>query len=501
MVFLFALSLSAYNSEAQTIIFSKTFIKVRGTSINLPSAIDTLLISHSGFNSNPKFVCSFPFQISTNGMNFNDTLIITSSQNNIPIYIRTLPNQSDQIYRGALSILDGNFILNNKVYLLGSSILPSESISMCTWNLKWFGSPTYCNCDTVLARVNTTAILKELESDVLALQEVVSISQLERVVSDLGGQYDYVIADYSSQIPNANTTGYVTAQKQAFIYNKQKFTKLSSYGLLRSTFPSLQGASSPYYYHASGRWPYGLKLKANTTNEEFNFINLHSKAFAGSSEHNRRAGGALKMTDSLNTHLANQHIIILGDYNDLLQGAITPGFTMSPYDYALNNGFKAITLPALFPGETTYLGATSSLIDNYMLSNKTHQAYIPNSTLILREADLAISNYKNTTSDHLPVLSFLRLNGNTSIRNKVKLNRQRAVLVQPNGNELHIQFPIQKNQFVLGVYAIDGKELFKKEYSSGSSVIRESLSFLKEGLYIVKISDSNYTETHKWIVN
>ncbi len=500
-IFLIILLLRTFLISAQNITLSKEFVKINGTEAHVASTPDTLVVNMSGFANNLRLVTTFPFELSIDGTNYNDSLIISNSQSNIniPVYIRTLPNQNEIVYRSTISFQDGIFSLNRKVYLLSISTPDSKVITTCSWNLKWFGAPTNCGCDTSLSRRNATSMLKEIDADVIALQEVVSIAQLEKMTADLGPKYSYVVSGYGSQITDTNAAGYANVQKLAYVFNNQKLTKQGVFGLLRSTYPVQQGNGSPYYYFASGRWPYTLSLKVNSTNEVFEFVNLHAKAFASSTDHNRRAGGAKIMTDSLNAHLPNAKIIILGDYNDLLEGATTNGFTTSPYDYLMDNGFKGITLPSQFPGETTYLGSTPSLIDNYVVSNEAYPSYIPNATVILREADFSIPNFKNTTSDHLPVLSFFRINTTTEISDQ-KIERSFS-LVQPNQQELRIIVPeLYSKQIKITIFSFDGKQIFQKTYNQTKRIV-EQFPELQNGLYLVQIQSDQVHETHTWSIH
>ncbi len=497
-VFIFLLFCFTNNSFGQAVSVQKNFVKIASTQTGVASAIDTVDINFTGFSNGMKLVVPFPFQVSIAGLSFSDSLTVPQSLSGttFPIYIRTLPNQNDQTFRGDLSFYDGVNPLSERIYLIGNSINVNQSISTCTWNIKWFGLPNYCNCDTNLSRTNVTTILKELEADVIALQEIVSVEQLKQVVWDMGPQYAYVMAPYSSQIQSSSTVAYQTAQKQAYIYNAQKLQFFGDSGLLSNTYPSQLGSSSPYYYFASGRWPYGLKLKVISTGETFHFYNIHGKAFSGSTEHNRRAGGALKMTDELNSTLPNSKIVVLGDFNDLLEGAISTGFSLSPYSYMLTNGFTGITLPSAFPGETTYLGSTASLIDNYAVSQRALGAYIPNSAIILREADWAIPSFKSTTSDHLPVLANFSTSLTTDIEDIKKVDQ---FSVRNNlSNELLIEGKIESER-TLEIYSIDGKLLRTMQFAAYEKM-RKSLNNFSSGIYILKVGANQYYETHKLLI-
>lgn len=484
---------------AQTVSFSKQFVKLESGAPNIASVNDTVTCNFLSFNSSPKLVTTAPFEISVDGINYDDTIIVQSLVNNVPIYIRSIFAGPDLSARAEIKVLDNNFILSDRIHLLGSSISSSQSISMLTWNIKWFGLSSKCFCDTAVARANVTQILSELDADIFALQEIANADMLQQVVNNLGTKYDYVISDYCSQIQSPSVSGYATCQKLAFIYNKNKLDNVGQYGLLKSTFPTQSGTSSPYYYFASGRWPYTISFVPKNTSDTLRLVNIHGKAFAGSSEHNRRAGGALKMTDSLNAVYPNKKIVVLGDYNDKLEGANTQGFSLSPYDYMLTNGFVGITKPSLFPGQSTYAGSGNSIIDNYVFSNAASNDYIPNSTFILEELDDAIFDYRNSTTDHYPVLSHIRINAITEIVDYKKESNFK--IVQPNGKRLFLKIENDENKEVsVSVYSMLGQLVFNKSYHSESQ-IKENLDFLNSGMYVVSVRIGSQFATQKWLVN
>jgi endonuclease/exonuclease/phosphatase family metal-dependent hydrolase len=489
--------LTAFQVVGQTVSSNKYLVKTEEATQNIPSALDTLALTFNGFSNDLVLKTQFPFQLSFDAVNFSDSIASPlASGLNRRVYVRLFSNQKNKTYRSEIEILNGANSLNDKIYLIGSTIESAEAISVGTWNIKWFGLPTKCGCDTNLARENVTTLLKELDLDIIALQEIVNEDQLSQVVHDLGPEYRYVLANYASQVQSQSSSGYLEAQKLAYIYNQTRIQRTGNYGLLKSTYPSQQGSNSPYYYFASGRWPFVFSGQAISTGEKFTFLNIHGKAFSGSTEHNRRAGAALEMTDALNTNLPNEKIIVTGDYNDLLEGAITSGFSASPYAYMLQNNFVGITLPSVFPGENTYLGISTSLIDNFVVSDRASFAYVPNSTLILKEASKAIFDFRNTTSDHIPVISHFYTSLSTALIEEPNSKTDFQVLFRTD-NSLRIR---GKELLVrrIHVYSLDGKLIFEKKYQKGER-IQEELGSLSNGLYVVSIETKSGIEYHKWL--
>jgi len=499
-ILLFLLLFNAANTSylvAQTISVDRYFIKTQGTLQNTPSNLDTLSIDFSGFTNGLILKTSYPFQLSFDAVNFDDSVSLSmSSGAGTPIYIRLLSSQKDEAYRSQIQILNGLNSLSEKIYLIGSTIQTSEALSVGTWNIKWFGLPTKCGCDTNLARLNVTHILKELDLDLIALQEIVNEDQLSQVVQDLGPEYRYILANYASRVQSQSGSGYLEAQKLAYIYKQNRIQRTANYGLLKSSYPSQQGSNSPYYYFASGRWPFVFSGKAIATGEQFTFVNIHGKAFSGTTEHNRRAGAALEMTNDLNANLPNEKIIVLGDYNDLLEGAITTGFSASPYSYMLQNNFVGITLPSVFPGENTYLGISTSLIDNFVVSKRASYAYVPSSTLILKEISEAVPNFRNTTSDHIPVISHFYTSLSTKV-NDISTLEKDFKIVHSSNHALRILGAIHEAR-TISIFSLDGKRIFQKEYQVAER-IEEDASWFSRGVYVISIETNSGVEFHKWL--
>lgn len=484
---------------AQSIILSSTFKKIEHMGAAIPSQVDTILFSFANFTGNLQIITGAPFEISGDNISYNDTITISSSLSNqtLPLYIRIVPSNQDSMYRGEIIFKDNSAVLNKKVFVIGASIAEQQVVSYCTWNMRWFGSPSQCNCDTAIANDNAMNIMREVGADVYALQEIVSIPNLEKLVKKLGVNYHYIVSDYCSQIDDPTITGYESCQKLAFVVDTTKVKLQGSFGLLRSTYPLQQGTSSPYYYFSSGRWPFAIKTSITNYSDTIYFVNLHAKAFAGSADHNRRAGGALRMTDSLNGFFSQQKVVVLGDYNDKLEGAITQGFTVSPYNYMLQNGFKGITLPSRFLGQTTYLGSSNSLIDNITMNIPAYSAHIAGTTAILKEVDNAFDNFGNSTSDHLPVLSYLRLNKPNSTN--IVLQEKKCSLVQPNGRFFYAKIPYSHQPVTLRISTLNGHVVYEGIFLN-TNIIQHSFDWLNGGIYLVEFRSTDFIEHHKWLI-
>ena len=246
-----------------------------------------------------------------------------------------------------------------------------------------------------------------------------------------------------------------------------------------------------------------LKLK-NGLSDTIIFSNIHAKAISDISSYNRRQCGATKMTDSLNTLFPNHKIIVLGDYNDYLEGTTVSSLSVTPYKYMLDHGFEGITLPSKYPNQTTYVGSIDNIIDNISISDNLNALYPDSSCFIFSEVENYISNYSNSTSDHLPVMSYFKFNFNyaTSLDETPSLSKTSFFsILNPSTSNLNIYFHEAKNEnFKLKIYDLTGKLIYQELVRSNSNLVQFNLTNIHNGMYLVEIGNENQHEVKKWMV-
>ncbi len=493
-------------SFAQTIELSRNFINTKYAAQNVTSSNDTFHV----FFQNPllqdlKITVPFPYEISFDGINFNDTLLIDKTQNNVQhqLKIRFLSNQNNVVYHDFISFFIGNTNLSNRIYLLAATIEDTKSIRMVSWNMKWFGLPAQCGCDTALAKQQALQVFKMLDADVYFLQEVVSIEQFNYLIQQLGNDYDGVLAPYCSQISTSTLPGYQTCQKLGYIFKKSKIENVGSFGMFKSTYPTFSNSTSPYWCFSSGRFPFAMKAKVknNTNNDTLLFVNMHAKAYDAIDDYNRRACGALHLIDTFNTQYSSKKVALFGDYNDLIEGSIVSGLTTSPYNDLYFHDFTGITKPSLFFGQNTYIGSAGGIIDNLMVSNEMNVDIIPNATFIFKEATAVISNFKNTSSDHLPVMTYLQSNfSNNVFYEPIQKENKFVMLQNPSSSVLKLMFNnLINNEIEVEIFDLNGRKVFDK--IELSKEILEIETNLQHGFYFLKIKNKNNINFIKLLIN
>jgi len=505
LYFALAFIFLSFSSFAQQLNLSRDFIHLGHASNGNASIGDTLILSFPNSLSGP-LVLEAPagLELSLNGGAYQTNLSIPSAAGiNYQIKLRLKANQiDDAIFQNFVQIKENGQLRSERILTFGSSIDTSRSLSVCTWNIKYFGDPQACNCDTALSLDYAIEIMKSLDVDVFALQEIVSETQLTSLTQALGSNYDYLLSDYGSFVNDSNDPDWVDVQKLAYVYRSDKLENLGTYGLLKSTYPSNSSASSPYGCFASGRFPFALwvKMKHTANQDSVLLINIHAKAFSGTSEHNRRACGAKQMTDSLQAQYPNENIIVLGDFNDKLEGAITSGFSISPYDYMFQNNFVGLTKVSDFPGEQTWLGSGGSIIDNIVVSNDMYPHLIPNSVLIFDEVTDIIEDFRYDASDHIPVLSFFYPDAIVTKTADFESRKSLFQAIPGFGSKLLLRAPKDlSNPYRISIVDLQGAKL--KDFESMKSSLSIDLDELPIGVYIVSIVYESRRELITWLKN
>ncbi|MCC7028831.1 MAG: choice-of-anchor J domain-containing protein, partial [Chitinophagaceae bacterium] len=391
---------------------SKKFINTGQCAAGSWSAGQSFQFTMNGLSGTLTLNAPSPFQISKDNVTFASQLTYNAAASGIPqtVYARISPTVTEKVYHDSLLFTYNGHPVKEKVLVLGTSLPDDRTLRVVNWNMRWFGEPVMCNCDTALAKSNAILVFKDLNADIYCLQEMVNVSQLNSLTAALGPAYQSAVSTFCSGVTNANDPYYGTCQKLAYIYNTQKIQNLGTFGLLASTYPS---DTMPYYCFGAGRFPFVMKAKillANGASDTVLFVNLHGKAYDAQQDYNRRLCAAQNMTDSLNALFPNKKIMVIGDYNDFLEGSTVTGNINSPYKYLLDNGFTGITLPSKYPGQSTYAWSTDYIIDNIACKPDLYNQYIDSSFFIFNEAGQYISDYANTTSDHYACMSYYKFN-------------------------------------------------------------------------------------------
>ena len=265
----------------------------------------------------------------------------------------------------------------------------SIEFKFTTWNTEWLSCSQYGPTDEELQINNVVAIIKAINPDVLAIQEVGTsdlYTTIDTLVRRLGAAWGGTMI-YSTK----DNCG----QNQGFIYKKSKIELVSASYITN-------GGSS--YDWSSGRFPvlYNINLLASGTSIPVSFINIHAKAMGDETSYLRRKNASIGLKALLDGNAYNtKRVVVLGDLNDYLVGTQCGSCipAESPYKNFMDDtqNYKCLTNTLYDPNYN------SPVIDNIIISNELVENYKVNSTGRETLATQGIANYNNTTSDHVPV--------------------------------------------------------------------------------------------------
>jgi hypothetical protein len=303
---------------------------------------------------------------------------------------------------------------------VSDSIPKSKTLDVVTWNLEFFGAKKedyrneeYGPEDEAQQLVNVKRVLDSLQADVIAVEEVsddslftVLISQLGKYRATCSDRYSYSFDGPSDEFP---------PQKVCFIYDTTTVNVRAArpmfealYDEARTTNPNIlpnYPGGSPSSFYSSGRLPYLLTVDATIggVTERISFVGIHAKSGSTAADRSRREYDGAVLKDSLDTHFANEQVIILGDLNDDLDQSIVTGME-SPYIAFMQDSlnYTGITKNLSDAGARSTI-SFQDVIDHQIITNDLLQEVIGGSEQIITPFRF-ITNYAATTSDHLPVI-------------------------------------------------------------------------------------------------
>ncbi|SFW73753.1 Por secretion system C-terminal sorting domain-containing protein, partial [Sinomicrobium oceani] len=298
-----------------------------------------------------------------------------------------------------------------------------ETLDVVAWNIEWFGDESNAppagnpNSDQI-QKDSVKAILRTLDADVIAVEEISDDALFALMVSEMEG-YDYVLSDYTSY-PNDTEV----KQKVGFIYKTAVVTPVETKPLLATIHPYYNGGDSsaltgypddPTRFFASGRLPYLMKADVTVggVTQQVNFVALHARANSSSGSQSRydmRKYDVEVLKDSLDVMYADASLIVLGDFNDDVDETVADNVntTVSTYQAYVDDtaNYRVVSSVLSDRNFRSYV-FRENMIDHIMISDELEDSFVEGSARVGYE--FYSSNYTNTTSDHFPVYARFRM--------------------------------------------------------------------------------------------
>lgn len=269
----------------------------------------------------------------------------------------------------------------------------AQTLDLACWNLEWFGDGTYGPTDETLQLQNVKGVLRGMDCDLWALEEVVSATAFQSLLSDLPGYAGLLAND--PRVAQGSTYYGATEQKVALVYK----TSLA-------TVESAQIILTDHDTDFAGRPPLEVRLRValNGRTETLYVVCLHAKAGSDSSSYQRRVNAAAALKTYLDTVRSGETVVVLGDFNDDLDASIVTG-QPSPYQAFVTDTVHWFTpTKALSDAGVSSLLGYADPVDHHLVTRNLTSRLVPGSVQAF-PAHTYVTAYATTTSDHLPVVS------------------------------------------------------------------------------------------------
>ncbi|WP_165864764.1 Ig-like domain-containing protein [Rufibacter latericius] len=444
------------------------------------------------------------FEVSAdNGTTFASSVVIPETEAAVAagktVQVRFAPSAKQLKVEGTLSFT-GTGLEARNISLVGSSYLKSETFDVATYNMEFFGNGTqiegYGPANAHLQIENATTVLNRLNMDIVGIEEISDETALAKVIADLPGSYAKQISPvYSYSIkPNSSTTPF-PAQKIGFIYNTATVTPVGFRVMFEDMYRKAVAGTTTQIdddFWSSGRLPYmgTFDVTVGGITKRIRVIDIHAKSGGANADFNRRVNDLKVLKDTLDMYYANHNVILLGDYNDNVVGSINAGGVSSYNSFVTDvDDYMALTKTLAENGGFSF-PSSNSFLDHIIISNELTDDYLENSTTV-EDPRSYVTNYSNTTSDHLPVYARFAFTANDPLGTKEDLKSKFRISPNPTTGAVTLQLPVlaPKNNLSLTLYNLRGEVVLQTAglEQTLNQQLSQALSKAPSGMYLVKV--------------
>lgn len=374
-------------------------------------------------------------------------------------------------------------------------VIPYENISrnltfeVVTWNIEWFGSATNGPTDLNLQLRNVANVIRTIDADLYALQEISDNNYFRGLLDTLGAGWKGFVA------PIAQT------QRTAYIY------KASTIDSVSANFTFTTGD------WANGRWPYEFVFDAtiNGITKRIHTVNIHAKATQDDpqTDYNRRVADSQQLKAWSDANRPTQNYIILGDYNDDVDIS-TYNYQPSPYANFVSDSLNYKVITKSLSLRRLQSQTSGEMIDHVTISNELYGVHMDSTERV--ENPSYIGSYLSTTSDHYPVWTRFDFTRLSSVSSNIKLNSFSLQQNYPNpfNPSTTIAYQLASISNVkLDIFDVLGRKvgtLVSSRQAAGAYSVNFNASRLSSGVYFYRLQATttndgqNFVETKKMML-
>lgn len=369
-------------------------------------------------------------------------------------------------------------------------VIPYENISrdstleIATWNIVWFGSPTNGPQDRDLQLRNAARVIRTINADLYALQEISDNTYFRGLLDTLGTGWKGFVAPITQ------------TQKTAFIYKSATIDSVSA------SFTFTTGD------WANGRWPYEFIFDATIggITKRIHAVNIHGKATQNNpiNDYNRRVADSQQLKTWSDANRPTQNYIILGDYNDDVDVS-TVNNLPSPYANFVNDSLNYKVVTKSLSLRRLQSQTSGEMIDHIMISNELYGVHMDSTERV--ENPSYIGSYLSTTSDHYPVwtrFDFRRLSSTPRDNASPKAFALEQNYPNPFNPTTTIAYQLASFSDVkLEVFDVLGRKvgtLVNSRQAAGTYRVNFNASHLASGVYFYRLQAGNFVQTKKMML-
>ncbi len=470
------------------------------------AAQQTLRIAPANLTGDLTIASSDPaFQLSKDGTAFSSSLTYAPAEASgqpLAVRVRFRPTAPATTYAATATVATAG-APGLAVALTGNTYDVATTLDLVTWNMAWFGAaPAGLGPkDKNLQYTNAGTVLRALNADVYALQEVVDTLRLRRLVAAMPG-YAYRVAYFASLADDSLDADYAGAQKLAFVYR----TAVVSNARFSSFFRSKQARGAPDYdYWAAGRFPFVMQATVTLSGEAkpVTFVAVHAKANTSpaAASYARRKSAADELKAKLDADYAGQDFVVLGDFNDDLDQTVAAGIAPPTTSYRAFTA-DAANYPSPTLRELSLTGkqstvAYSDVIDHVLVSKSFYRYFLRGTAAVATGIAGTIAGYGTTTSDHYPVLT--RYAFGTVTGTRAGSSAPLALYPNPAGQAVRLEVPEAGPGLRLLVHAATGGLVLDGHGSAEqlNQQLNQRLGALPAGVYLLQVVGARQTYVNR----
>ena len=346
-----------------------------------------------------------------------------------------------------------------------------ETFEVVTWNIEHFPKNGQTTIDYV------SRIIKAINADVYALQEVGNINDFNKLIDGL--------PDYEGYIESDKFRGL------AYIYKKSTVEINSIYEIYNSSS----------YFRPFPRYP--MVLDFNFKGKHMIIINNHFKccgdgrldALNDNDEEVRRESSSNLLKEYIDANFADLNVILVGDLNDILTDSDDDNVFKMYIDDAEN--YKFVDFEIATGNSTGWSFPTwPSHLDHILITNELFDEHANDDSVVeVIKLESYItggwSAYDSNISDHRPVALKFKLNKTLNTTDKVLQTVQFSNFPNPFTSSTTFSFNTFSENGKIEIFNVIGQRVFSKEITIGENSINWNPTKVPAGMYIAKLHQNN----------